>query len=99
MFTKSTCGWAERLYSALDAKGLAYRIVPSCDRTGRKTREFLALSPYARTPTVRYGDLVLYESALINDFIEEQFPDRPLLPREPAPEPGTGSGSITATTW
>ena len=35
------------------------------------------------TPTIRYGDLVLYESALINDFIEEQFPERPLLPRDP----------------
>jgi glutathione S-transferase len=82
IFTKATCGWAERLYAALQEKQLPYKIVPSCDREGRKTRAFLSLSPYARTPTLRFGDLVLYESALINDFLEEQFPDHPLLPRD-----------------
>jgi glutathione S-transferase len=29
------------------------------------------------------GDAVVYESAIINEYLEEKYPDVPLLPREP----------------
>ncbi len=29
------------------------------------------------------GDAVVYESAIINEYLEEKFPDVPLLPRDP----------------
>jgi len=30
------------------------------------------------------GDAVVYESAIINEYLEEKYPDAPLLPRDPA---------------
>ncbi len=83
IFSKATCGWAERVYAALEIKQVPYRIIPSCDRSGTKTPEFQALTAEARTPTVRVGNLVFYESSVIIEFIEEAHPAPPLFPADP----------------
>ncbi|ESQ90983.1 glutathione S-transferase family protein [Asticcacaulis benevestitus] len=83
IFTKPGCGWAERNFAALELKKQAYSIVPSCDRSGQKTEEFLSLSPYARTPTVRIDGFVVYESAVINDYFDDIVPETPLRPVDP----------------
>ena len=36
---------------------------------------FLKISPLAKVPVVRYGDEVLFESAVINEFLDEVTPD------------------------
>ncbi|MFT4608366.1 MAG: glutathione S-transferase [Urechidicola sp.] len=36
---------------------------------------FLEISPLAKVPVVRYGDEVLFESAVINEFLDEITPD------------------------
>jgi glutathione S-transferase len=36
---------------------------------------FLEISPLAKVPVVRYGDDVLFESAVINEFLDEITPD------------------------
>jgi glutathione S-transferase len=83
VFTKPGCGWAERNYAVLEIKNLPYRLVPSCDRFGHKTPEFLSLSPYARTPTVRVDGHVIYESPIINEFFEDAFPEPQLRSVDP----------------
>ncbi|MFT4076088.1 MAG: glutathione S-transferase family protein [Asticcacaulis sp.] len=82
IFTKPGCGWAERNFAALELKGQPYHIVPSCTQAGVKTEEFLSLSPYARTPTVRIDGFVVYESAVINDYLDDILPQSPLRPAD-----------------
>lgn len=84
IFTKPGCGWAERNYAALIEKGVAFRTVMSADPNGRKTTEFLSLSPYGRTPVLRFGHEVVWESAVMNEFIDDRFPSPPLRPSDPA---------------
>lgn len=36
---------------------------------------FLEISPLAKVPVVRYGDEILFESAVINEFLDEITPD------------------------
>jgi glutathione S-transferase len=73
---------------ALAEKGLAVEIleVPWNRKTkwGPKPPEFLAVSPLGQVPVLIDGDLVLYDSTLINEYLEDRQPTPALLPRDPA---------------
>lgn len=43
----------------------------------------LALNPYGKVPVLVDGDAVIYESAIINEYLEEKYPEVPLMPRDP----------------
>ena len=72
----------QRVKVVLEEKGLAYETV-SVDlrKKEQKTPEYLALNPYGKVPAMVDGDTVLYESCIINEYLEEKYPDPPLLPR------------------
>jgi glutathione S-transferase len=40
----------------------------------------LELNPYAKVPVVLDGDGVIYESAIINEYLDEKYPTVPLMP-------------------
>jgi glutathione S-transferase len=48
-----------------------------------KPRDLLELNPYAKVPVLVDGDAVVYESAVIYEYLEEKYPSTPLLPRDP----------------
>lgn len=48
---------------------------------GLKSAEYLALYPVGMVPSFEVGGEVFGESQVINEFLEETFPDPPLLPK------------------
>ncbi len=46
--------------------------------------EYLLLNPHAVVPTLVHDDTVVIESTIINEYLEETFPDPPLLPSRAA---------------
>ncbi|MCG6134661.1 MAG: glutathione S-transferase family protein [Nostoc sp. LLA-1] len=42
------------------------------------------ISRYGKVPAIKHGDVELYESAIINEYLEEVFPEPALLPADPA---------------
>ncbi len=48
-----------------------------------KTPEFLALNPYGKVPVLIDEGGVIYESTIVNEYLEDRFPDPPLMPRDP----------------
>ena len=52
-----------------------------------QTPEYLALNPYGRVPTLVDGDLMLYESTSILNYLETLFPEPPLVLGQFAPDP------------
>lgn len=48
-----------------------------------KPAEFTQVSRYGKVPAIKHGDIELYESAIINEYLDEVFPEPPLLPRDP----------------
>ena len=45
-----------------------------------KPKDLLELNPYAKVPVLVDGDGVIYESAIVNEYLDEKYPARPLLP-------------------
>lgn len=45
---------------------------------------YAQISRYGKVPAIKHGDVEIYESAIINEYLDEVFPEPPLLPRNPA---------------
>lgn len=48
-----------------------------------KPANFGKISPYGKVPAIKHGEHCLWESAIINEYLEESFPAPPLLPKDP----------------
>lgn len=48
-----------------------------------KPADFLQISRYGKVPTIKHGDVEIYESAIVNEYLNEVFPEPPLLPSDP----------------
>ncbi|OUL21464.1 glutathione S-transferase [Nostoc sp. T09] len=48
-----------------------------------KPEGYTQISRYGKVPAIKHGDLEIYESAIINEYLDEVFPEPALLPREP----------------
>lgn len=48
----------------------------------QRSREYLRLNPNGLVPTLRHGTRVLFESGVINGYLEAQFPQVPLMPAD-----------------
>lgn len=69
---------------ALDEKGLPYEKISvpwSLERRYEPHHpDVVALNPKAQVPVLVDGDVVVYDSTLIFEYLEEQYPDPPLYP-------------------
>jgi len=68
---------------ALEEKGLGYTLV-GVDflRGANKTPEHLSRHPFGKVPVLEHGQLKLYETAAILDYIDSAFIGVPLQPKE-----------------
>ena len=81
IISSSSCPFAQRTRMALMEKGIDFELTEiSLDD---KPAWFLEISPYGKVPVIRHNGAVVYESAVINEYLEEVFPDHPLLPADP----------------
>jgi len=44
---------------------------------------FIQVSRYGKVPAIKHGDVEIFESTIINEYLEEVFPEPPLLPKDP----------------
>lgn len=74
--------YVRKVLVALAIKGIDYRIDPIVPFYGND--EFSRLSPLRRIPVLVDGELVLNDSTVICEYLDEMYPDPPLMPRTPA---------------
>jgi glutathione S-transferase len=75
----------QRVKVVLAEKNLPYEIVPiDLRKQEQKTPEYLKLNPYGKVPVLTDGATVLYESLIINEYLDEKYPNPPLMPKDPA---------------
>jgi glutathione S-transferase len=73
----------------LEEKGLPFeRVNIDVTKGENRTPQFLKLNPRGKVPVLVHstaaGDVLLSESSVINEYLEEVFPQPPLMPDTPA---------------
>ena len=75
----------QRVKVVLAEKNLPYEIVPvDLTKKEQKSPDYLKLNPYGKVPVLTDDSTVLYESLVINEYLEEKYPNPPLLPKDAA---------------
>jgi len=73
----------QRVKVVLAEKNLPYEIVPiDLRKQEQKTPEYLKLNPYGKVPVLTDDSTVLYESLIINEYLDEKYPTPPLMPKD-----------------
>lgn len=82
LYDSQTSPNCHRVKVVLEEKRLPYELMPVDLKAGeQKKADFLRLNPYGKVPVIIDGQTVLYESCIINEYLEERYPDPPLLPK------------------
>ncbi len=74
---------ARPVWLALLEKQLPFELVPVNLRSEQFEPEFMALNPFSHVPVLVDGGFRIIESLAILDYLEAQYPNPPLLPRDP----------------
>jgi glutathione S-transferase len=82
LFSIPLCPFAHRVRLVLAEKEIDYRLTEIV--LSNKPQAFLNVSAYGKVPALQDGGTHICESAIINEYLDETFPERPLLPRNPA---------------
>jgi len=77
---RSSCSW--RVRTALALKGIDYEYRSVSKSTPDNFQELKKLSPTGMVPVLKFEGHVLTESLAIVEFLDERFPDPPLLPKD-----------------
>jgi glutathione S-transferase len=48
-----------------------------------KKPEYLAINPVGKVPALIDDSVIVHDSTIINEYLEDKFPQNPLLPRDP----------------
>jgi glutathione S-transferase len=74
--------YAWRVWLALEHKQVPYDFkLLSFDKGDTKSADFLAINPRGKVPAIVHDGFRLWESIAILEYLEERFPERPLLPK------------------
>jgi len=75
--------YAWKVWLVLEHKAIPYEFrLLSFDGGDTKTPEFLAVNPRGRVPAILDDGFALWESSAIAEYLEERYPQSPLLPKD-----------------
>src|SRR5260370_713791 len=75
------CPFGQKVRIVLAEKSLSYELAALDITRGEHRRpEFLRLNPYGKVPVLVDEDTVVYDSTIINEYIDDEYPDPPMLP-------------------
>ena len=82
LYDADRCPYCARVRIVLAEKGLPHEtvVVDLDDRPAWIYEK----NPLGKVPVLEEGELVLPESAVINEYLEERYPEPPLCPADPA---------------
>ena len=81
LFSAPNDPWSHRTRIVLAEKGISIDIVSV--EPGKFPEDLLDLNPYHSVPTLVDRDLVLYETGVISEYLDERYPHPPLMPIDP----------------
>lgn len=82
LFSRGDDPHSHRVRIVVAVKALEVRVVES--DPARPPEDLIDLNPYQTVPTLVDRELVVYESGIICEYLDERFPAPSLLPTDPA---------------
>lgn len=74
----------QRVKVVLEEKKIPYEAIPVDLRKGeQKKPDFLKLNPYGKVPVIIDDATILYESCIINEYLEDKYSQPALMPKDP----------------
>ena len=75
---------SDRVKIAMAEKGLAWNgVTVSLAKKDQKRPEHLRRNPYGKIPVIDDDGKILFESCIINEYLDEKYPNPPLMPKDP----------------
>lgn len=81
LYSTVTCPFSHRCRIVLHEKDMDFQVIDV--DPNNKPEDIAVMSPYGRAPILVERDLVLYESHIINEYIDDRFPHPQLMPADP----------------
>ena len=81
LYSGTTCPFSQRCRIVLYEKGMDFQIIDV--DLHNKPEDLAVMNPYNQVPVLVERDLILHESNIINEYIDERFPHPQLMPADP----------------
>ena len=81
LYSGTTDPFSQRCRFVLFEKGMDFQVIDV--DLYNKPEDIAVMNPYNQVPILVERDLVLYESNIINEYIDERFPHPQLMPADP----------------
>ena len=81
LYSGISCPFSHRCRIVLFEKGMDFEILDVDVQS--KPEDIAIMNPYNEVPVLVERDLTLYESNIINEYIDERFPHPQLMPADP----------------
>ncbi|MEH2359567.1 glutathione S-transferase family protein [Nostoc sp.] len=81
IYSAVVCPYAHRSRLVLQEKGIDFDLIEI--DLQNKPQGFTDISPYGKVPAIAHNHHRVWESAVINEYLNEVFPNPPLLPSSP----------------
>ncbi|TXF10556.1 glutathione S-transferase N-terminal domain-containing protein [Pelomicrobium methylotrophicum] len=81
LYSGTTCPFSHRCRIVLYEKGMDFEIIDV--DLYNKPEDLAVMNPYNQVPVLVDRDLILYESNIINEYIDDRFPHPQLMPADP----------------
>lgn len=79
------CPFCQKVRVVLAEKDLEYERVPiDLHKQEQRSPEFLKLNPYGKVPVLIDEDVVIYDSTIIDEYLDEEYPNPSLMPEDSA---------------
>jgi glutathione S-transferase len=76
-----SCPYGQKVRIALAEKSLSYELITvDLGQNDHRRPEFLRLNPFGRIPVLVDEDTTVYDSTVINEYLEDEYPEPPILP-------------------
>jgi glutathione S-transferase len=75
--------YCQKVRLVLAEKDLSYeKVFVDLTKSEQKSPDFLRLNPYGKVPVLTDDNEVIYDSTVINEYLEDEYPHPPLMPAE-----------------
>jgi len=79
------CPFCQKVRVVLAEKDLEFeKELIDLHKAEQKKPEFLKLNPYGKVPVLVDDDVVVYDSTIINEYLDDEYPNPTLMPEDSA---------------